>query len=122
MSDELEQERNALLERMHASRNTYRSELVHTEETEETEEPGRRATTDAFPRSQTFKFITRHPYSTSLGLLAALIVLPRKPLGRAVKGGIALAAGVLGTSAKTLMMRQVLPSVVRSLRSRNRVK
>jgi hypothetical protein len=119
MSDELEQERNALLERMHASRNNYRSELVHTEETEE---PGRRATTDAFPRSQTFKFITRHPYSTSLGLLAALLVLPRKPLGRAVKGGIALAAGVLGNSAKTLMMRQVLPSVVRSLRSRNRVK
>lgn len=113
---ELEQERNALLERMHASRKNYRSELVHTEES------GQTTTADAFPRSRTFKFITRHPYSTSLGLLAALAVLPRKPLGRAVKGGIALAAGVLGNSAKTLMMRQVLPSVVHSLRSRNRVK
>jgi hypothetical protein len=119
MSNELEQERNALLERMHASRNSYRSELVHTEETEE---PGRRSAIDAFPRSQTFKFVTRHPYSTSLGLLAALAVLPRKPLSRVVKGGIALAAGMLGSSAKTLIVRQVLPSVVGSLRSRHRVK
>jgi hypothetical protein len=117
MSSELEQERNALLERMHASRNNYRSELVHTEE------PGETTAVNAFPRSRTFKFLTRHPYSTSLGLLAALAVLPRKPLGRAVKRGIVLAAGVLGNSAKTLMMRQVLPSVVRSsLRSHNRVK
>jgi hypothetical protein len=113
MSSDLEQDRNALLERMHASRNNYRSELVHTEE------PGRTAAADAFPRSRTFKFITRHPYSTSLGLLAALAVLPRKPLGRAVKAGVALAAGVVGNSAKTIVMRQVLPSVVRSLRSRN---
>ena len=116
MSSELEQERNALLERMHASRNNYRSELVHTEE------PGRTTTANEFPRSQTFKFLTRHPYSTSLGLLAALAFLPRKPLRRAVKGSIALAAGMLGNSAKTLMMRQVLPSVVRSFRSHNRMK
>ncbi|PTR13467.1 MULTISPECIES: hypothetical protein [unclassified Nitrosospira] len=116
MSSELEQERNALLERMHASRNNYRSELVYTEE------PRQTVTVDAFPRSQTFKFIARHPYSASLGLLAALAFLPRKPLRRAVKGGIALAAGMLGSSAKTLVMRQVLPSVVSSLKSRNQMK
>jgi hypothetical protein len=119
MSSDLEQDRNALLERMHASRNNYRFELVHTEEPGRT---GRTAGADAFPRSRTFKFITRHPYSTSLGLLAALSVLPRKPLGRAVKAGVALAAGVLSNSAKTIVMRQVLPSVVHSLRSRNGVK
>ena len=32
MSGALEDERNALLERMHASRKTYRSELTHAEE------------------------------------------------------------------------------------------
>ena len=116
MRSELEQERNALLERMHTSRNIYRSELSHTEE------PGRTITATEFPRSRTFKFISRHPYSASLGLLAALAVLPRRPLGRAVKGGVALAGGMLVSSAKTLMMRQVLPSLVRSLRSRHGAK
>ena len=116
MRSELEQERNALLERMHTSRNIYRSELAHPEE------PGRTVTFDAFPRSRTFKFISRHPYSASLGLLAALAVLPRGPLSRAVKGGVALAGGMLTSSAKTLMMRQVLPSIVRSFRSRRAAK
>jgi len=42
------------------------------------------------------------------------------PLRRAVKSGAVLAAGMLGSSAKTLVMRQVLPSMLRSLRSRSR--
>ena len=116
MSRELEEERNALLERMHASRHSYRSELVHVEEPEHTTAVG------AFPRSRTFKFIARHPYYASLGLLAALSVIPRKPLGRAVKGGIALTAGMLGNRAKDMMVRQLLPSAVHWLRSRNRVR
>jgi len=116
MSGALEDERNALLERMHASRKTYRSELTPAEG------PVQAPTDDVFPRSETFKFIKRHPYYASLGLLAALSIMPRMPLRRAVKGGAALAAGMLGSSAKTLVMRQVLPSMVRSLRSRSRVR
>jgi hypothetical protein len=57
-----------------------------------------------------------------LGLLAALALIPHGPVSRAVKAGAALAAGVLSNSAKTIVMRQVLPSVVHSLRSRNGVK
>jgi hypothetical protein len=113
MTRELEEERNALLERMHASRKTYRSEL--TPPKEQVQAPAN----DVFPRSETFKFIKRHPYYSSLGLLAALSVMPRMPLRRAVKSGAVLAAGMLGSSAKTLVMRQVLPSLVRSLRSRS---
>ena len=116
MSGALEDERNALLERMHASRKTYRSELTHAKE--QVQAP----IDDVFPRSETFKFIKRHPYYASLGLLAALSIMPRMPLRRAVKSGAVLAAGMLGSSAKTLVMRQVLPSMVRSLRSRSRVR
>ena len=82
MSGALEDERNALLERMHASRKTYRSELTHAEE--QVQAP---IDADVFPRSETFKFIKRHPYYASLGLLAALSIMPRMPLRRAVKSG-----------------------------------
>ena len=114
MSGALEDERNALLERMHASRKTYRSELTHAKE--QVQVP----IDDAFPRSETFKFIQRHPYYASLGLIAALSIMPRMRLRRAVKSGAALATGMLASSAKTLVMRHVLPSMVRTLRSRSR--
>jgi hypothetical protein len=110
----LEDERNALLERMHASRTTYRSEFSHAEE--QVDAPA----ADVFPRSETFKFVKRHPYYASLGLIAALSIMPRMPLRRAVKSGVALGAGMLASSAKTLVMRQLLPSMVRTLRSRSR--
>ncbi|SEP32352.1 hypothetical protein [Nitrosovibrio sp. Nv6] len=114
MSIPLEDERKALLERMRESRRHYRSMFIPADEHDEP------ADIQAFPRSRTFKFITRHPYYTSMGLLAALSMMPRGPLNKAVKGGIAITAGVLASSARTLMVHQVLPSVVRSFRSRNR--
>src|SRR5688500_14381946 len=114
MSMPLEDERKALLERMRESRRHYRSMFIPAAEYDEP------ADIHAFPRSHTFKFIARHPYSTSLGLLAALSMIPRGPLNKAVKGGIAITAGILGSSARTLMMHQVLPTMIRSLRSRNR--
>lgn len=113
MSSALENEQKALLERMDASRKNYRAMFVHEDEHEQVHD------THAFPRSHTFKFITRHPYYVS-GALAALSLVSRGRLNRAVKGGLALTAGILGSSARTLMMRQVLPSVISSLRSRNR--
>lgn len=114
MSNSLENERKVLLERMNASRRTYRSTFIHSDDQDQADDAY------AFPRSHTFKFITRHPYYASAGLLAALAMMPRGPMNKAVKGGIALAAGILGSSARTLVMRQVLPSMMRSFRSRNR--
>ncbi len=78
------------MERMHASRTTYRSELSHVEE--QMDAPA----ADVFPRSETFKFVKRHPYYASLGLIAALSIMPRMRLRRAVKSGAALATGMLG--------------------------
>ena len=114
MSTALEDEQKALLERMDASRRNYRSRFVHEHEDEQVHD------THAFPRSHTFKFITRHPYYFSLGTLAALSLVSHGRLNKAMKGGVALTAGMLGSSARTLIMRQVLPSMISSLRSRNR--
>lgn len=112
MSTSLEYERKALLERMRASRREYRSRYAH--EDEQMQVMG----DDVFPRSRTFRFIARHPYYVSLGLLAVLSTVQSKSLSKTVKGGMALSAGVLGSSARSLMVRQVLPSVIRSFRSR----
>ena len=116
MSTPLEDERKALLERMRASRRYYRLVFIPEDE----HPAGDSDHTQAFPRSHTFKFLTRHPYSTSLGLLVALSMMPRGRLNRAVKGGLAVTAGILGSGARALMVRQVLPSVIRSFGSRKR--
>ena len=92
----LEDERNALLERMHASRTTYRSELSHVEE--QMDAPA----ADIFPRSETFRFVKRHPYYASLGLIAALSIMPRMRLRRAVKSGAALLRRVCWRAAQKL--------------------
>jgi len=115
MSTSLEYEKKALLERMNATRREYRSRYGH--EDERTQATG----DDVFPRSRTFRFIARHPYSISLGLLAVLAAVPSRSLSKAVKSGIALSSGMLGSSAKTLVMHEVLPAVIRSLNSRGRM-
>jgi len=75
MSDALEDEKKALLERMHASRKAYRSRFTPAEE----EYPVKDA--QAFPRSHTFRFLTRHPYSAALSLIATgnRMMFKRKP-------------------------------------------
>lgn len=113
MSASLEDEKKALLERMHASRDAYRSMFNHADEDHPAD------ATHAFPRSHTFKFLTRHPYSAALGLVAVLAIMPRGSLSKAAKGGVAITAGLLGSKTRTVMMRQVLPSMVHLLRSHN---
>jgi hypothetical protein len=68
MSDALEDEKKALLERMRASRNAYRSRFIHANENHHVD-------TQSFPRSHTFKFLTRHPYSAVLSLPAIVRLL-----------------------------------------------
>jgi hypothetical protein len=113
MSASLEDEKKALLERMHASRSAYRSQFGHVDEDHDADD----AHAHPFPRSHTFRFLTHHPYSIAIGLLATLAVVPRGSLSKAAKGGIALTAGVLGSKTRALIMRQLLPSVGYLLRS-----
>ena len=118
MSNSLEDERKAILERMSASRrkaigicSPMRISHEHANEAH------------AFPRSHTFKFLIRHPYSATLVALAAVAVLPRGSVRKAVKGSAAIAAGmagILGSRTKTSMITRILPPVIRLLRSNKR--
>ncbi len=114
MSDPLEDEKKALLERMHATRKAYRSRFVPADEDHHAKDA------QAFPRSHTFRFLTRHPYSAALSLLATLAVVPRGSLNTAVKGGAAVTAGILGRNTRILIVRQLLPAMVHLLRSYKR--
>jgi hypothetical protein len=109
-----EAERRALLERMHASRAVWRSRLTLTELAARD--------TGAFPRSRTFRFLTKHPYAAASGLLAMGSILPKGSLTRVARGGAALAAGVFGSKTGKLVLRQLLPPMMSLLRSRRRAR
>lgn len=115
MSSSLEDEQKAILERMSVSRGNYRRMFAH-------EEDSHRQADDAhtFPRSHTFKFLTRHPYYAALAALAAVALMPRGSLKKTVKGSAAVTAGVLGNGMKTVMMRRILPIAIHLLRSNKR--
>ena len=123
MSTPLEEERRALLERMRASRANYRSRFP--------DEPGSQAQPQrqhlhapsppnehAFPRSHTFRLITRHPYVTALAASALIAAIPGGAVKKAVKGGAVLTAGMIGSQARILMARELLPSMIHLIRSR----
>lgn len=116
MSNSLEDERRAILERMSASRETYRNMFAR----KESHEHERVDEAHVFPRSHTFKLITRHPYYSTLAALAAVALLPRGSVKKAVKGSAAVTAGILSSRTKTSLVTRVLPSVIHLLRSNKR--
>ncbi len=115
MSNSLEDERKAILERMSASRRNYRLMSAHEENSHRQADD-----THAFPRSHTFKFLTRHPYYAALAALAIVAALPRRSLKKTVKGSAAVTAGILSDGMKTVMMRRILPIAIQLLRSNKR--
>lgn len=114
MTNSLEEERTAILERMDASRRNYRRMFAHENE-HEYKHP---SVTNTFPRSHTFKFVTRHPYFTSLAVLALIAAMPRGSLKKAAKGSAAVTAGILRSQLKSSLINGVLPSVLHLMRSR----
>ncbi len=112
MNDSLEEERKAILERMDSSRRNYREMFSHPDEREHS------AGAHAFPRSHTFKFLTRHPYYATLAALALAAAMPRGSLKKAVKGSAAVTAGILSSQTKTSLIRRILPPVIHLMRSR----
>jgi hypothetical protein len=122
MSNSLEDERKAILERMSASRRNYRN-MFALEDSQEHAHEAHANEAHAFPRSHTFKFITRHPYFAALGALAAVAALPRGSVKKAVKSSAAVTAsiaGILGSPTRTSIITHVLPPVIRLLRSSKR--
>jgi hypothetical protein len=116
MKGSLEEERMAILERMDATRRNYRRRFDVENENEKENRPPSVANT--FPRSHTFKFVTRHPYFTSLAVLALIAAMPHGSLKKAAKGGAALTAGILRSQVKASVINSILPSVMHMMRRR----
>lgn len=77
----LEEERQALLDQIHTSRDTYRRMLTAENETEEAVSvPQSRAlkTPERFPRSMTLRWIVDHPYLLATGVAGAALLAPRR--------------------------------------------
>ena len=73
----LTDEKQALLERMQASRTAYRRMLLGQDETEMP--VAEELPENAFPRSKTVRWIREHPYLTLLGLTGAVLATRRGP-------------------------------------------
>jgi hypothetical protein len=76
----LEEERQALLDQIHNSRDTYRRMLT---EAELAQQQGAQRlhgahTGDRFPRSMTMRWIVGHPYLFGLGVASAALLAPRR--------------------------------------------
>jgi hypothetical protein len=73
----LEDEKRALLEQIHSSRETYRRMLMQSDKPSENAIEGNvvnGSRTDQFPRSMTMRWIVRHPYmSAAAGTAVALL-------------------------------------------------
>jgi hypothetical protein len=110
----LEEERDALLEHIHASRAAYRRMLTEVNAVEEQkfqneasrlapEQPG-------FPRSRTMRWIIKHPYLAALaaaGTTALIVIGPR----RVVKMVGSRATALKGRSATASPMVPVVTAV-----------
>jgi hypothetical protein len=114
MNHSLEEERKAILERMDASRRSLRQMLSDEEEHK------RPFAANTFPRSHTFKFLTRHPYLVGLAVVAVVAALPRGSLKKAAKGSAAVTAGMLRHQMKASVINRILPSMLHLMRSGER--
>ena len=141
----LQEERDALLEHIHASRAAYRrmlTDLNAAEEQKFNNEIAKLAPeTPGFPRSMTVRWIMKHPYISAFavaGTAALLIIGPRRTV-RAVSGRVAalkqsvpkrggpalgaltaVATALLRNPARVQLVVRAFSSVAQYLRRRRR--
>lgn len=120
MSTPLEEERRALLARMQASREICRSRFPPQTPPEQFHDPAASPlhSEQPFPRSHTFRFMQRHPYAAALAAGVLIAAIPGGAVKKAAKGSAVFAAGMIGSQARTLMLRELLPSMIRLMHSR----
>jgi hypothetical protein len=99
-----EEQRDALLARIHASREAYRQQM-HTVEvsTPAPTMPGlmHDTRTHPFPRSQTMRWMLGHPLLIAGGVAALLVIGPRRAVNGVAKVG-PLVSGAAGMLTMTL--------------------
>ncbi|HVW64830.1 MAG TPA: hypothetical protein VHB01_07425, partial [Nitrosospira sp.] len=110
-----------LLARMQASREAYRSRFPSQAQPEQPLDPDTSLHHDQpFPRSHTFRFVVRHPYAAALAAGVLIAAIPGGTVKKAVKGSAVFAAGMIGGQARALMVRELLPSMIRLMHPRKR--
>lgn len=97
----LEAERRAILDRMHARRDTYRSMLTNGTSLQEAPVAHQVAGTHiysyspapaSFPRSTLMRVITEHPVLVAAGIAAVIVIGPKRIMRTVSSGGAAVAA------------------------------
>lgn len=125
----IENERQAILDRMEASRERYRRMLRNQPEViANVHHPvGRHAAyalpeEDRFPRSATMRWIAQHPLLCAAAIAAVVAIGPRRIVRTAIKGGNAAASLTLrtGSNIDTLSrLLTIVADVVAHLPTRN---
>ena len=100
----LEEQRDALLARIHASREAYRQQM-HTVEVSKPAPTMHELMDDTrihpFPRSQTMRWLLGHPLIIAGGVAALLVIGPRRAVNGVAKVG-PLVSGAAGMLTMTL--------------------
>ncbi len=107
----LEEQRDALLARIHASRATYREQMHAVDAGKPTptmrqmmQDPG----THPFPRSQTMRWLLGHPWLIAGGVAAFAVIGPRRTVN-----GIARVGPLVSSAAAMLTMTLQDPARMR---------
>jgi hypothetical protein len=123
----LEEQRDALLARIHASRASYREQLHAVDVGDATpsmKELMHDPVNHPFPRSQSMRWLLSHPWLIAGGVAALVIIGPRRAisgLGRAaplVSSAAALITTTLQDPAKMRVATRGLASLTQMIRSR----
>ncbi|CAN5475161.1 hypothetical protein BH11PSE11_BH11PSE11_21190 [soil metagenome] len=107
--EELNAEKDALLEKIR-----HRREALQPVQTVvETKTRLTRARQDGFPRSHTFRFLTRYPAATALVLVALAALGPRKTLRHAFAGQGNISAALAAEKPALMPLLSILPHLTR---------
>jgi len=123
----LEEQRDALLARIHASREAYRKQVQTVEVS--TPAPTMHALmhehdTHPFPRSQTMRWLLGHPLLIAGGVAALMVIGPRRAVNNVARVGplVSGAAGILTTTlqdpAKMRMAARSVAALANMVRER----
>ncbi len=119
----LKKERDAIVARMDLTRTRYRAEMLINRRLVAAGYRGEQdlrfahdVFSDHFPRSRTFKILTRHPYAAAAGALGVLLLGRRNNWRALAATALAVAPGLLAHSQGGAALSSILPALTQWLR------
>ncbi|MET0962683.1 MAG: hypothetical protein ABWY05_07675 [Noviherbaspirillum sp.] len=107
----LEERRDALLARIHASRESYRQQMLGVDAGQSTptmQQMMKDPQTHPFPRSQTMRWLLGHPLLIAGGVAAVAVIGPRRAVN-----GVARVGPIISTVATMITMTLQDPAKMR---------